>query len=244
MKKKRAFTLIELLVVIAVIAMLVALLLPAVHSARQAARRTQCISRMRQVGLAFINYADTHGGRFPEINADDHDHDHDDDDDDDDEEHDEHAQSWIFALAPFMENVDSVRICPDDPQKNQRLEDHGTSYVLNGFLSRNGDSDHGNTLDRGHGRVANLNKVKAISKTMLMFESATGELDLDHAHAYEWFDTTTEQIFANVAEEVAVDRHHGSSANYLYLDAHVATISSDQIAQWCEEGFDFARPAR
>ena len=153
MQRRTAFTLIELLVVIAIIGVLVSIMLPAIQSAREAARRTQCASNMRQVGLAVIQYCELHHGWFPYTVH-------------------EHAasESWIYTIAPFLESLDAIRICPDDQQGKLRLDMKLTSYVMNAYVV---DPD----LVR-KGAILNRNKLPAISKTVIAFELTDRATDL------------------------------------------------------------------
>lgn len=85
---RRAFTLIELIVVMAIIAILIALLLPAVQSVREAARRTQCANQMRQVGLAVVQVHDQK--RAYPMGRD---------------TRDQFGQSWTFRVLPMLEQT-------------------------------------------------------------------------------------------------------------------------------------------
>ncbi|MEO1973198.1 MAG: DUF1559 domain-containing protein [Pirellulaceae bacterium] len=84
-RNRRAFTLVELLVVIAIIGVLVALLLPAVQAAREAARRTSCMNNLKQLGIAIQNYHDS-TGKLPLQNL------------------ANPAKGWGYFLLPFIEH--------------------------------------------------------------------------------------------------------------------------------------------
>ena len=237
MIRKSAFTLVELLVVVAVIGVLVAMLLPAIQAARERARTANCASNMRQVGLAVIRFADAHRGRWPETTH--------------TVERDpvtgKFNKAWIYTLAPYLEDVDAIRICPSDQAGELRLAGKGTSYTMNGYLS----SEARPSFD-------NLRKVPETHATIIAFELAEAKDDgairaqnpllideyNDHVHSFNWFATsriTAGTVYQGVRAEIAVERH-GGTTHFLYADGHVDEVSAEQIGRWCDDGTNFAKP--
>ena len=107
---KGAFTLVELLVVIAIIGMLIALLLPAVQAAREAARRMQCTNHLKQIGLAVHNFHDAQSGLPPFITSD-------------------GGPTVIVRLLPFLEQQSLHELNPPETWSPHTYYEGGSNFV-------------------------------------------------------------------------------------------------------------------
>ena len=132
-RRCRAFTLVELLVVIGIIAVLIAMLLPALKKAQTQARAVMCLSNLRQMHMAFTLYQQESKGKSFYYRAD-------------------YPTFWMSQLLKFQGKNVKIRLCPETPDPsngwgtvwkhwgpdmgNGWMQDHVGSYCFNGWLYR------------------------------------------------------------------------------------------------------------
>lgn len=209
----------ELLAVVAVLGILTALAIPAIGGARVAGQQAKCLANQRQIGLALQQYANDHDGEFPPTT------------------HSTGAlqkeRSWVFELAPYLDAIDAVRVCPsDEPKRRKRILDGGfTSYVLNDQV-----------FDRPEYNA--LLRIPRPAQTILLFilsANRNPSATWDHIHGEEW------TSWAAALNDIEPDRHRvgaraadrmKGSANYLYADGHAENKSAREFKSLFDRGIN------
>ncbi len=218
----RGFTLIELLVVVAVIALLIAIVAPSLSAARDQAKRTACLSNMRNMGVAAALYANDNRDQFPLNRG------------------LTQAGGWLNTLLPYAGDKLLYR-CPSDRSDDwfnpsdtpaqQLINDRLNSYAINIYISPRQLPPPG-SIDMTPRYGYSARGLIRYSSSAIHFgefvDTSGVETSGDHIHADHWTpNALTGMPLSPPGTEVALRRHRGRE-NYTYADGHAATHAFEQ----------------
>jgi len=218
---------VELLIVIAVLAVVAAVSMPVGMAMLDRGRQATCMGNLRGIGLALQLHSQDNGGKFPETT---------------------HTampgKSWITALENELgSNYERSRVCPADPNREQRIRDGGTSYILNSFIFVPKIDPFGNQIGKIFNRPS---AIPVPERTMIAFicsdDTGTGPGN-DHTHSERW--TTWEAV----RRDISPDRFGGGAdggtkgrSNYLFADGSVESIRAADFKSRIAKGENPAKP--
>ncbi len=216
MRGRSGFTLIELLVVIAIIAILAAILFPVFSRARAKARQAACTAHMKQLGLAFMMYAEDYDSCLPSwafgnIS-------------DNDNGPNEGCFTWDTVLQPYMKNQ-QILVCPNNPYGRWVNEgNYGRlpvrSYAMPRYV---GDPWGTNRPGSAWFQVLPVDYVPKPSETVLLFEKGKRGVGIQGDAAGEWF----MQSHGCTGYDLDTKMFHNNGKNFLFLDGHVKWFAKD-----------------
>ena len=216
-QNKSAFTLIELLVVIAIIAILAAILFPVFAQAREKARAVSCLSNSRQIGMAFMIYANDWDEAYPFGHMSDMDAMGD-------------APSWLESCQPYIK-AKLLNKCPSDssPLWNDPVAPRQSSYGLNAYFTPNHAPYFGMSMAQIAKPaqciiVAELADQVAEDHFMPMFFGDPPKLVDADAQKEQW------DAVIQLPKQLALKRHQQGS-NYVFAEGHAKFHRFEQTWQ-------------
>ena len=227
---RRGFTLIELLVVISIIALLIALLLPALGAARESARMANCLSNLKQWGIAQAAHAAENKALLPEEGN---------------GNNTTNEEAWFNQLPPYIDYQEYGELFPGTPVSLEEIYDtasiwfcptkagdreflsgsaknsfhYGMNSVLNGTSSLSGPGYTANKIKR-----ISLSKINNQSNTVFMGEPRNNDATI--------YPKTLTGTGGNIDE----NRHANTKVNLLFLDGHVSGFESETGATFIDLG--------
>ena len=227
---QKAFTLVELLVVIAIIAILAAILFPVFARARENARRSSCLSNLKQIGLGFLQYNQDYDENCPMISF------------------PSPAVSWTTSTQPYLKSVQIFR-CPSDsamrwdaPNLPPNAPPYTTSYVFNVWFA----PDKTDPVTGAPNGYSNLARVQEPARSIILSEkgdlsSTSMVATADHFHPMYWGTPSEESSMmmtgavwnasTNAPIELAFERHFEGLDN-LYADGHAKWNRFDRVTNY------------
>lgn len=228
-------TLIELIAVVAVMALLAVVTGPFIKEAVVSGRQQKCAGNLRQIGVGIALYASDHDGELPGTTH----------------TTSDFRKAWIYALKPYLGNVDEVRICPADPIGDERLKADGTSYILNSYVFVPRVGPFGEPLP---GSMHNIRSIPYPARTLFaanISDEQGASVQNDHTHSEHWggeegatgnWEALLNDIQPDRFSSDPSEDHTNGSANYLFGDGHVESIPALEIKERLQRGDNIARP--